>query len=67
MPCAARSHGLSQVGSQFGEQFDHLGDVAVCGRGTDAERRRQVGEGLVAAQMHQNQQRLAAWRQPPPP
>src|SRR5690606_21811175 len=58
---------LPQVRGQLGEQVDHLGHVAVRGRGADTELGRQAREGLVAAQVHQHQQRLTARRQPPPP
>lgn len=45
------------------EQVDDRGGVGVCGADGDTEARRDLGEGVVPAQVHQSDQGTPVWRE----
>lgn len=57
---------LGECRGEVGQEADGLGDVAVGGGDPDAEPGRELGVGVAAAQMGQNQEGLAFRCQAPP-
>ncbi|GAB1331874.1 hypothetical protein ACE1SV_62130 [Streptomyces sennicomposti] len=58
--------GIGQGGCEGGQEVDGLGDVAVCGRGPDAESGGELGVGVPHAQVDEREEGLAAGAQPSP-
>jgi hypothetical protein len=52
------AQGFVQVGSAFGEDVDRFAHVSAGGGGGDAVPRGDLGQGLVLAQVHQDEQGL---------